>query len=326
MRKGNPMIIDFQTHFTPREIVDRDSEPGKAVTVIYRHGIPVYSLHARLYNVEDRLRDMDEAGIDTSVLSSAGGWDAPLEDCRLVNDSLAKLTRDYPGRFIGLADTPPLEGEPAMQELRRAVHELGLKGAAVTANIGSVTLDDERLDPFYATVVDLDVPLFIHPALLPLGHEHLADYDLARSVGREFGLTLAAMRIIKGGVLERFPSLQIVFAHLGGSIAGLLARIRSFEDKAFWGTGEEESGPTFAEQLAKLRFDCAGFAGGINPLKTALLELPPQQLLFGSDYPQEIRSGAELKRFVDAIRALPLEQAEIDAILGGNAAKVFGMS
>lgn len=317
------MIVDFQTHFTPRQIVERQAEPGKAVTVIYRHGIPVYSLHSRLYAVEERLRAMDEAGIDTSVLSSAGGWDAPLDDCRLVNDTLGRLAKEHPGRFVGLAHTPPLGGEAALAELRRGVQQLGLRGAAITAHIGDVTLEDARLDPFYATVAELDVPIFIHPALLPLGHEHLADFDLARSVGREFGLTLAVMRLIKGGVLRRFPGLRFVFAHLGGSIAGLLGRIRSFEDKSFWGTGGAETGPSFADQLALLRFDTAGFAGAINPTKAALLELPPEHILFGSDYPQEIRTGRELKGFIERLRALPLEKAQIDGILGGNAAKVL---
>jgi len=92
-------------------------------------------LHARLYDLDLQLRDMSEAGIDVSVLSCLLGWNASLGECRLINDDLAKIQMQYPGKFIGLAQAPVLEGNEALQEIHRAIRSLNLKGVTITSQI-----------------------------------------------------------------------------------------------------------------------------------------------------------------------------------------------
>jgi predicted TIM-barrel fold metal-dependent hydrolase len=136
-----------------------------------------------------QLQDMDEAGVDVSVLSCLLGWSAPLEECRFINDDLAGIQKNYPHRFIGLAQTPVLEGKASLDELRRAIKHLRLHGVTITSQVNSLSLDSPKLYPLYETVMDLYVPIFVHPALVPTGYEHLKDYDLPRVLGREVDLT-----------------------------------------------------------------------------------------------------------------------------------------
>jgi predicted TIM-barrel fold metal-dependent hydrolase len=80
-----------------------------------------------------QLRDMDEAGVDVSILSCLLGWSAPLKECCFINDDLSGLQRKYPRRFVGLAQTPILDGKAALDELRRAITDLGLRGVTITS-------------------------------------------------------------------------------------------------------------------------------------------------------------------------------------------------
>ncbi len=322
------MVVDFQHHYVPRELAKKhglySEEPlfAKLDT-----GVPRLTMHARLYDAEMQLRDMDEAGVDVSVLSCLLGWDATVEDNRSINDSLAELQRRFPGRFVGLAQAPLLGGPPAMAEFDRAIGESGLHGVAVTSQFRGLPLDSEQFYPFYEKISALDVPIFVHPAMVPEGYDLLMDYDLARILGRELDLAVAATRIVAGGVLERFPDLKFVIGHFGGGIAGVKDRLVA---KAYrFGTLDKP----FEHYFDMLYFDMAGFEGGATALGCALQGIRSDRLVFATDYPQDFtgvstdtgKGMTALRDYIDAIRGLRLTDAEKDAILGGTAAKLLGL-
>jgi hypothetical protein len=96
------MIIDFQHHFTPRELIKED--PGDRLILHYdAQGAPSYTIHSLLYDLDEHVRMMDMAGIDAAWLTSAAGMCADLPTSRLVNDKAKQAERDYPRRFIGAA-------------------------------------------------------------------------------------------------------------------------------------------------------------------------------------------------------------------------------
>ena len=146
-----------------------------------------------------------------------------------------------------------------MAEFDRAIGELGLHGVATTSQFRGLPLDSEQLYPFYEKVSALDVPIFVHPAMVPEGYGLLMDYDLARILGREVDLAVAATRIVAGGVLERFPNLKFVIGHFGGGIAGVKDRLVA---KAYrFGTLDKP----FEHYFDMLYFDMAGFEGAPPP-------------------------------------------------------------
>jgi predicted TIM-barrel fold metal-dependent hydrolase len=275
--------------------------------------------------LELQLKDMDEAGVDISVLSCLLGWSAPLEECRMINDDLAAVQEKFPRRFVGLAQAPLLEGRAALAELRRAISDLGLRGVTITSQVNGLSLDAPNLFGFYELACQLDVPVFVHPALVPTGYEHLKDYDLPRVLGREVDLTVATTRLIAGGVFDRYPGLKIVMAHFGGGIAALKERLVG---KGYrFGTLKRP----FGDYYDLVYFDMAGFEGGTVALSCALQGIRPERLVFASDYPQDFtgvntdtgKGMKELRDYIGVVRNLPLDEKQKEAMLGGTAARLL---
>jgi predicted TIM-barrel fold metal-dependent hydrolase len=314
------MIVDFQHHFTPRELIKED--PGDRLILHYdESGAPSYTVHRLLYDLDEHIGMMDLAGIDAAFLTSAAGMCADLERSRLCNDKASQAERDYPRRFIGAAHAHPLGGRDAFRELNRCRHELGFPGVVITSEVDGLFLDAPQFEPFWAEAARLGMFVFVHPALR-LNHPQQFDgYDTARSVGREFSLIMATIRLINSGVFDRHPGLTVHMAHLGGGIASMLGRVRSYQDKDFWGTaGHPRHGLTAREPFdhyvaRNLVFDTAGFCGAIGAVKAALVEIPASRIVFATDYPQEIRAREAVRDFVKDIRQLGLEGEQI---LAGN--------
>jgi predicted TIM-barrel fold metal-dependent hydrolase len=180
----------------------------------------------------------------------------------------------------------------------------------ITSEIDGVYLDAPELEPFWSEVCRLGMFVFVHPALKLSTGPSLNAYDMARSVGREFSLIAATVRLIDSGLLDRHPDLRIHMSHLGGGIATMLGRIRKFQDREHFGTaGHPIHGKLPARDFdhyirERMIFDTAGMCGEIKSVQAALLEIPASRCIFGTDYPQEIRSKEGVAKFVADIRAL----------------------
>jgi len=315
------MIVDFQHHFTPHELKPKDL--GDRLIVSYdENGTPSAVLHWMLFDLDEHVKMMDEAGIDAAFISSAAAMaNRDLDRCRLVNEAARRAERDYPGRFIGAAHVHPLGGTEAFRELARCKHELGFPGVVITSETDDLFLDSQEFDPFWAECEKLGLFVFVHPAMKLNQTQQFDAYDTARSVGREFSLVMATIRLINSGVFDRYPGLLVHMSHLGGGIAALLGRIRSYQDKEFWGTaGNSLHGMKprhdFDYYLRhNMVFDTGGFCGEMAAVHATLLEIPASRIVFATDYPQEIRARAAVRDFLHDLRALG---ADGEQILSGN--------
>src|SRR5580704_9938729 len=230
VRKGPAMIVDFQHHFTPRELIKED--PGDRLILHYdATGTPSYTIHSLLYDLDEHVRMMETAGIDAAWLTSAAGMCADLETSRFINEKAKQAERDYPGRFIGAAHVHPLGGDAAFKELARCKHELGFEGVTICSEFDGKWIDDPAIEPFWEEVCKLGMFVFVHPALKLNRPEQFDAYDPARAVGREFSLIMATIRLVNSGVFDRHPNLMLHMAHLGGGLAALLGRVRPYQDK-----------------------------------------------------------------------------------------------
>src|SRR5215212_11306315 len=132
---------------------------------------------------------------------------------------------------------------------------------------------------------------------------------------------MATIRLINSGVFDRHPNLLVHMAHLGGGIASMIGRVRSYQDKEFWGTkGNARHGinpqKDFDHYIRNnIVFDTAGFCGVIGAVKIALVEIPASRIVFATDYPQEIRAREAVRDFVRDLRALG---GQGESILSGN--------
>jgi len=299
---------------------------------------------------------MDRLNFDAQVLMTQDAMPHPLnppmnkplwlriELAKLYNDAAARLQTKYAGRYIPMATIPWDDIPASIKELERA-KGLGLKAVQIKGSYYDATnLDNPALFPFWEAVSALDMCCLVHnftQGCGPLIADHFTEYPM---VGTEryhrlhlgtylgFGLdyAVACASLSLGGVLDEFPDLRFVISHLGGGMAAILGRIHNYQDKVFWGVADDpRHGKTpkhpYGYYLERLYFDTGGFFGHLNAVKAALLEIPARQLLFGTDYPQEIREGRKVKDFVAGLRTLPLPAETIQGILSENGRALLGL-
>ncbi|MDP2643727.1 MAG: amidohydrolase family protein [Desulfobacterales bacterium] len=323
------MIIDWQHHLTPEPIWRERGGKADETVLLHQYGKLIMPLYESCYLIEKHLEDMAQAGIDMAVLSETP---YQLDECRLINDTYAKLMQKYPDHIVGLAPGLPLLGKAAFDELDRAINGLGLKGVVISPQRKGVFLDSSQMWPFYEKVSTLDVPIFVHISPAPRGFDSLnAPYNLNETMAREFDLATAIARICIGGVLEDFPDLKFVFAHLGGGIAAIRERIEQYMNRwgaDFWTRGAVPAiNKPFSHYFEKVYVDTAGYEGGINALRCALTGIHPNRILFGTDYPFDFVNDTKgISRFIQSIQNLDLDADAIQGILGGNAAALLKLN
>lgn len=316
------MVVDFEHHYIPAELGRKlGMDPTRKEAVRTRDA----TVHSQLFDMEAQLCDMDRVGIDIAVQSCILGWDTTLENCQLINDCTARLQREHPQRFVGLAHAPVLDAG-GLSEVERAVGQLGLKGATISSQVNGLSLDAKEFMPLYDLMHRLKAPIFVHPALSPKGYSLMLDYQLPVILTREFDLGLAVTRLIAGGVVERYPDVKFVFAHFGGGLAGYKERIArsSYRFKL---------PNSFEEYFDRLYFDMAGFEGSPIALRCALEAIKPERMIFATDYPQNFnsrdpkqgRSVDGVSEYIAEIRRLPLGKSVVDGMLGGTAARLLGL-
>jgi aminocarboxymuconate-semialdehyde decarboxylase len=329
------VIVDVHAHLYPRAFMEALAAEGPrhgvsltadAPPVLCFEGIHFWRYTEAFWSPELRLRQMDAARVDRQVLSLGppmAYWADPdlgLRLCRIYNDETAAVARRHPDRFVGFAAVPLQRPAAAVAELERAVGALGLAGVGIGSNVHGTQLDHPDLAPFWARVEALGVPLFVHP-INPAGHGNLHDYRLDLAVGFPFDTTIAAARLIYGGVLERHPRLRICLAHLGGALPALRERL-----VIGWQVGREAFGASFKitrspeHDLELLWFDTLSYYA--PALLAGIACVGADRLLIGSDAPFAV---GDLARSVTEIEDFAfLTTRDRARILGENALRYLG--
>jgi predicted TIM-barrel fold metal-dependent hydrolase len=325
-------VIDVEHHLEPREVWEkRGGKPGQLVLQRAPDGSIIRPLDDSTHDIDIHLKNMDIAGIDMAVLS--GTEVDSVEEARVFNNHFASVIKQHPKRFSALATTLPLGGKPALDELERAIKELGLKGVLMNAQVHELPLDSRELWPFYEKASELKAPIFVHPSIRVTGFAACkAPYDLFRTIGREFDLALATFRLCAGGVMEDFPDLKVIVAHFGGGFSSIKERMDRYircQGADFWNGKPLISKPYFErynEHFDRLYFNMAGREIGIQTTQCALTNISPGRLLFGTDYPPNfVNDGAGMKTYIHNIRQLKLDKQSIEGMLGDNAINLFGL-
>ena len=185
---------------------------------------------AEWFDLDKQFEYMDSLGHRVDVVCSIGPFsvsfsDMPVEEGRdyalMWNEEMAGAQKKYPGRLWASAAVPLQDTRAAIEVLDDAVNRLGLMGVNLPGSVGAdARIDAERLQPFYAHVEKLGLPLFLHPTDV-IFQDMLSDgYGgaLHLSLGRVIEVSIAAMRLILSGTMERHPNLKVVMSHTGGAL------------------------------------------------------------------------------------------------------------
>jgi aminocarboxymuconate-semialdehyde decarboxylase len=247
-------IIDSHFHWWPRSIFDklckRNGFPKARVNkrggydyIRGRESGQHLNSWAEWFDLDKQFEYMDSLGHRVDVVCSIGPFsvsfsDMPVEEGRdyalMWNEEMAGAQKKHPGRLWASAAVPLQDTRVAIEVVNDAVNRLGLMGVNLPGSVGAdARIDAERLEPFYAHCEKLGLPLFLHPTDV-IFQDMLDGYDgaLHLSLGRVIEVSVAAMRLILSGMMERHPKLKIVMSHTGGSLPYQAGRMDKNSKKA----------------------------------------------------------------------------------------------
>ena len=178
----------------------------------------------------DRIRAMDEQGIDIEALSINPYWykaerDVAQAVIKLQNEKLAELCAAQPDRFVAFATIALQHPDLAVQQLEEGIKTLGLRGVSVGSNVEGRELADPAFHPVWAKAEELGCLVFIHPVRVPELDKRLAgNGDLTNIIAFPLDTSIALSHLIFEGTLDRFPGLKICASHGGGYLGSYAPR------------------------------------------------------------------------------------------------------
>jgi aminocarboxymuconate-semialdehyde decarboxylase len=284
-------------------------------------GVPYRPFPRGGHDIARRLADMDAAEVDMHVLSATPQtWLYGQEPgvgavaAAIQNDEMARLIKEHPDRFAGIATLPMQAPDQAADELRRAMTKLGLRGVMIGSNVRGKNLDDPSFEPLWAAAAELDAFMVIHPGNVA-GADRLKSYYLGNLIGNPLDTTIAAACLIFGGVLERHPTLKPMMVHGGGFIPYQGGR---------WVHGwQVRPEPKLHVKHSPEKYLDRFLYDTILHSKTALeflvASVGADRIFLGSDYPYDMG----MMDCVRHVRELNIAPADRDRILGGHAAAML---
>jgi aminocarboxymuconate-semialdehyde decarboxylase len=320
-------LIDVHTHFFPEQLLNafasRRTPPyldhsGPDAFVRFGPGRQ-YPVTERMLDIEVKLAQMDQAGIDRSVLSiNMPGVDglgelAP-EVARGANDGLHAAAQRDPRRLSWMAVMPMERPNAVVDELRRCA-ELGACGVMINSNVSGRPLDLETDSGLFETAHELGLAIMVHPAF-PLAGDTVAEYQLTSILGFLFDTTTVTMRLVLAGMFDRYPDLKFVVSHVGGLIPFIIGRIDYLSTKRPGGTGALSVAPS--EHLRKLYVD--GVCLWPPALRLGIEFFGADHVMFGSDDPYWQMPDA-----VETLTAASLPSEQRRQVSGGTAAVLLGL-
>jgi predicted TIM-barrel fold metal-dependent hydrolase len=314
------LTVDVHAHCYFHETINlMGDDAGKVLPAV--KGVPEHFIV-----VEQRLKEMDAMAIDMEMLSINPFWYGKDRDTaeaivKLQNEKLAELCASRPDRFGAFASLTLQFPDLAVQQLETAVRKQRLRGAAIGASVMGEDFSDPKFHPVWAKAEELGAVLFIHPQSTPeLAKRFKGNGWLSNTIGNPLDTTIALQHLIFEGTLDRFPGLKIIAAHGGGYLPSYAAR----GDHACF-VSPQNCNANIAlkkkpsEYINQLYFDAMVFTP--EGLRHLVAQVGASQIVLGTDHPIPWEQHP-----VDRVFATTtLSDKQKVAILGGNAARLFGM-
>jgi uncharacterized protein len=247
---------------------------------------------------------------------------------REVNDELAELVRDHPDRLVGFAAELPFNDvDAALEELDRAVTDLGALGFQLHTHMEGRPVDDPRFEPLFARAHALGKTIWLHPARSSMWPDYLVEdeskFGIWWSLGWPFETAAAMARLVYSGYMERYPGLKILTHHGGGMIphfSGRLDAVQTDDQQEVFDTVFQRP----ALDYFRMFYADTAFFGAPHGLRSSVEFFGADHVLFGTDMP--LGGPQVIPDTLSDIRAVGLSAEDEAKILHGNAERVLGLS
>jgi 6-methylsalicylate decarboxylase len=303
---ARPHRIDVHHHYTgnnwePQRAIDAMDQVGIAAAILSRPGIPV--------SEPDRARKL----------------------ARETNETGARLVHDYPGRFGLFASLPLFDVDGSLAEIAHSFDVLKADGACLVTSYENRWVGDPAFAPVFDELNRRKAVVFVHPTTAPCCTDITLKTEVAElgvrntALENQFDTARGIVSVVLNGVLYRCPGIRFIFCHGGGALPTLHERLDHLigDDQSTRTDGGSDGGyrskfvPNgFDNELKKLYLDVVRVA---NPANFAMLLqlMPPDRLLFGTDYPPvqmsetasrlpKLRLDSKLLRGIERDNALAL--------------------
>jgi len=326
------MLIDVHNHVSPNEYSEILLAHGKFPKVtklndkmdlmIEYGGVSKMKLDREVYDTDNVIAAMDKSGIDASLISCTMPGSYTLDDeyvtkaSQVTNDAIAGYCEKYKGRFFGVASLPWRLTEDAIKEADRA-KAMGFKAVQQHTQVGDMPVEDDVIQPVYAHCEKIGMPMFLHPCV-PTWYEHVKGYHMTAIICFQLDSSIALLRLILSGTLERYPNLRVIMPHAGGVLPYLEGRINYFTEVRKQGC--DNITVPFKEQMRNRNIWYDIVSPSVETLGFLKNYVSVDRIMFGTDYP--FVAGHV---FVDLINKLGYSKDELDKIMWKNANEFFGL-
>jgi len=319
--------IDIHCHSYVHDVwplIQESDEIGYLRTFL---DVPPLKKKIDIDNVDFRLQQMDEQGIDIQAVSLHVGqyhyWagrDLAAQIVDIQNTRIAELCAAHPDRFVGLGAVALQHPDLAVAQMKHAIKELDMRGFMITGSVNDVELSDPMFHPFWAAAEELGTVIFIHPRNFPAGQSRLeGNGQLDNVIGNPLETTIALSHLIFKGTLDRFPGVKICAAHGGGYLPSYIGRSDHCVEN--WPTACEAVEKLPSEYLRQLYFDSLIYT--TENLSHLINTVGADRIVVGTDFPFNMGNVDSINHVL-SVPGLTAEQQE--AILGKTAAGLLGIT
>jgi aminocarboxymuconate-semialdehyde decarboxylase len=322
-----PLVIDFHCHLLEKTVFEAATNKtvftGFGATPASAPRPGARELMSRMFDPTAVIADMDERGIDKSVISSStvlqgSSWADPKTDlalCQRCNDETAQWVSRYPDRFIGSMVLPLQATDLANLEVERATNELQLSVANLSTSYQSAYLGDPIFHEFWSQMAEKNIVAWVHPE--GIRDPWFQRYAMWNSVGQSIEETKCMASLIYEGVLTKFPSLKIVIAHGGGYFPHYMGRMdRNTVNRP--DTVRNMNGETPSSFLNRFYYDSCVYDPAV--LKVLIERVGTDRIVMGSDYPIGEKDP------LGWLKLCGLTGQTLNDVAGENAARLLGIS
>ena len=255
-------VIDVHSHIITPEFVSALETEGRLMD----EGFPLPK-----YDVDNHLRWMDEAGVETSVLTLAAPQPSSAKVVRQTNEAAARIKKEHPGRFLFCAALPLPNVSKAIEEVKYALDVLKADGIKLATNVDGQYLGTPELDTLFSVLNERKAVVILHPHRPePVNHQVMQQTPLAM---QEYlsETTRAVSNMISRNVLARYNNIKVIVPHCGAYLPLAIPRMKSL-------TPVMQAN----KMVGEIDYEANLSAETIRMLLTITT---PDHLLYGSDYP-----------------------------------------
>jgi len=320
--------VDMHCHSYVHDVwplIEEHGDLGYLASVVDN---PILRNKIDINNVDFRLQQMDEQGIDVQAISLHVGqyhhWAGPDLAAKIVaiqNEKIAETCAAHPERFVGLGAVALQHPELAVRQMKHAVKELDMRGFMITGSVNGEELSSPRFHPFWAAAEELGIVIFIHPRNFPAGQSRLnGNGRLDNVIGNPLETTIALSHLIFEGTLDKYPGVKICAAHGGGYLASYIGRSDHCVTHASMFCAAVEKLPS--EYLRQqLYFDSLLYTE--ENLRHLIATVGADRVVIGTDFPFAMGTADAIDHVLSVDGLSENEQA---SILGKTAASLLGIA